>query len=123
MSFGRPYSPTDLASPLTAHLGEHVRIRHGARGKGYTWTEGVLANVHADGTATIAEDDIITEIVPVLDVLLIDRDGYNYRVDEHIGPWRMTFCCGASAKGLEDGIGCRSCYGDIEPGEDGPAQV
>lgn len=28
----------------------------------------------------------------------------------------LTDCCGASAKGLEDYVGCRSCYEEIDPG-------
>lgn len=33
------------------------------------------------------------------------------------GPFRyyLTECCGASAKGLEDYVGCRSCYTEIDP--------
>lgn len=27
----------------------------------------------------------------------------------------LTICCGASAKGLETSIGCRSCYEEIDP--------
>lgn len=29
--------------------------------------------------------------------------------------WFLTDCCAASAKGLEDGVGCRSCYELIDP--------
>lgn len=45
-------------------------------------------------------------------VVAEDRDpGYKS------GPFRyyLTDCCGASAKGMEWGIGCRSCYGEIDP--------
>lgn len=39
----------------------------------------------------------------------------------------LTPCCGASAKGLEDCIGCRNCYAEVDPrlggipGSDGPS--
>lgn len=28
--------------------------------------------------------------------------------------WLMTPCCGASAKGMEWGIGCRACYNEVD---------
>lgn len=45
-------------------------------------------------------------------VVAEDRDpGYSG------GPLRyyLTECCGASAKGMEDYTGCRSCYAEIDP--------
>lgn len=96
------------------HVGETVRVRKGTRGT-FTWTEGTLDSV--------GEDVAIVDGKPVdrVDVLLVDAEGFNYRIDDSLGPWRMTTCCGASVKGLEQGVGCRSCFGDVEPGLDGPA--
>jgi hypothetical protein len=53
--------------------------------------------------------------------------------DDHVGPMgrdaegylvyrnrdgmdiRLTECCHASAKGLDDCVGCRNCYGEVDP--------
>jgi hypothetical protein len=53
-----------------------------------------------------------------------DIEGDPYRVDEHIGPWKLSECCGASAKGVDSPpyVVCRSCYGDFT-GIDGPAAL
>lgn len=45
--------------------------------------------------------------------------------DEHLGrkvAYYPTPCCGASAKGLEGGIGCRKCYRYIDPSFGGVPQ-
>jgi hypothetical protein len=56
--------------------------------------------------------------------LPVDIDGDPYRVDEYIGPWKLSHCCGASAKGVDSPpyIVCRSCYGDFNS-IDGPAEL
>lgn len=43
-----------------------------------------------------------------------DLDGTPYRVDDTLGPWKVTPCCGAYATGVEDGVVCRRCYNDVE---------
>lgn len=46
-----------------------------------------------------------------------DLDGDPYVVSEHIGPWKVSHCCGASAKGVCDGppyIVCRRCYREFD---------
>jgi hypothetical protein len=39
-----------------------------------------------------------------------DADGYLVYLNRDEMDVRVTECCRATAKGLEDGIGCRSCY-------------
>lgn len=54
-----------------------------------------------------------------------DLDGDPYVVDEYIGPWKLSHCCGASAKGVADGppfIVCRRCYREFDS-IDGPARL
>jgi len=53
-----------------------------------------------------------------------DEDGYP--IAEYVdreSSWRqlygMTLCCGASFKGLEDGVGCRACF-SLTDGNDVP---
>lgn len=44
-----------------------------------------------------------------------DDEGHGF-AHETVGDrmwWRITVCCGASDKGTEDGVVCRSCYGPI----------
>ncbi len=57
------------------------------------------------------------------ETLPVDRDGDPYRVDEYIGPWKVTHCCGAFLKGFEDGVYCRQCAGDGGLAYDGPARL
>lgn len=54
--------------------------------------------------------------------LPVDLDGDRYRVDS-IGPWKVTPCCGAYVKGVEDGIVCRSCFESMDDFPDGPARL
>lgn len=43
-----------------------------------------------------------------------DDEGMDYAHNVEEGMWwRITPCCGASDKGVEDGVVCRSCYGWI----------
>ena len=53
------------------------------------------------------------------DVTIIGRDevGLIAETDETGVKWRyyLTDCCLASAKGLADYIGCRSCYAEVDP--------
>lgn len=56
-------------------------------------------------------------------VLPVDLDGNRYRVFDGLGPWKVTPCCGASVKGIEDGIVCRSCFSDMLDFPDGPARL
>jgi hypothetical protein len=52
----------------------------------------------------------------------LDRDGDPYRIDGVIGPWKVSHCCFAYAKGLENGVVCRACYHDFDY-IDAPANV
>jgi hypothetical protein len=53
-----------------------------------------------------------------------DLDGDPYGVSEWIGPWKLSHCCGASAKGVDSPpyIVCRSCYDGFDS-IDGPAAL
>jgi len=46
--------------------------------------------------------------------VFFDLDDDPYRVDPHIGPWKVSYCCWASAKGTDSGVVCRSCYADAD---------
>lgn len=50
---------------------------------------------------------------------IVASDAYGnlvYFVDGNFGMLsRLTPCCGASAKGIEDYVGCRACYAEVEP--------
>jgi len=46
--------------------------------------------------------------------VLFDLDDDPYRVDPHIGPWKVSYCCWASAKGTDSGVVCRACYGPTD---------
>ena len=57
---------------------------------------------------------------------VVGFDEDDYPIAEYVdreSSWRqlygMTLCCGASFKGLEDGVGCRSCY-SLTDGNDVP---
>src|SRR3954464_12224669 len=54
---------------------------------------------------------------PTVFVLGRDELGVVAESREFDEPFRyyLTECCGASAKGLENYIGCRSCYAEIDP--------
>jgi hypothetical protein len=59
---GRPYSPTDLSSPLISWLGHKVTTKDGVTG--------TLSNVTEDGLATIVDDtDVVIALVPTADVI------------------------------------------------------
>jgi hypothetical protein len=57
------------------------------------------------------------------EVLPVDLDGDPYRVTEHLGPWKMTRCCGAAVSASDPALGlyCKHCY---EPAhDDAPARL
>lgn len=47
--------------------------------------------------------------------IVLGRDAVGVIAESDGMRFYLTECCGASAKGLEDYIGCRSCYGEIDP--------
>lgn len=53
------------------------------------------------------------------EVIVLGRDAIGTvaesREDGIVSRYYLTDCCGASAKGLEDCIGCRACYREIDP--------
>jgi hypothetical protein len=53
-----------------------------------------------------------------------DLDGDPYAVDEYIGPWKLSDCCGGSAKGVSSPpyVVCRCCYRGFTT-VDGPARL
>jgi hypothetical protein len=67
-----------------------------------TTEDGRRRRVHADGPS-------------------VGLDAEGYVVAEWPGTmpglWRLTECCQATYKGLEDGVGCRACYALVEEGE------
>ncbi len=52
-------------------------------------------------------------------VFVLGRDAVGtVAEDRELDPpfrYYLTECCGASAKGLEDYVGCRACYAEIDP--------
>jgi hypothetical protein len=61
----RPFSPTDLDSPLIGLLDQTVSYSDDGQVR-----EGVLKNVQQDGMVTIADDDgIVVAVVPVANVV------------------------------------------------------
>lgn len=38
------------------------------------------------------------------------KTGITCTMDGYDWSWFLTDCCAASAKGMEDGVGCRACY-------------
>ena len=44
-----------------------------------------------------------------------DPAGLEIAVNNEGNAFYVTPCCGATAKGLEDYVGCRSCYEEIDP--------
>lgn len=59
----------------------------------------------------------------VTDTRPVDLDDWPYIDDESLGPWRLTKCCHASAKGTEWGICCRHCYEEVPWDVDCPARL
>lgn len=57
--------------------------------------------------------------------LPVDLDGDHYRVDETLGAWKVTPCCGAFATGSMGATACRVCYADVGLNGfvDGPARL
>lgn len=56
--------------------------------------------------------------------LPLDLDGDPYRVDETLGAWKVTPCCGAYATGVCDpvpAVVCKGCYHEVYT--DGPARL
>lgn len=51
-----------------------------------------------------------------------DLDDEPYRLSKVLGPWRVSYCCWATSKGIDSGVVCRRCYGDVEH-DDGPARL
>jgi hypothetical protein len=48
-------------------------------------------------------------------VIVLGRDEVGTVAESEGMRYYLTECCGASAKGLEGYIGCRSCYAEIDP--------
>ena len=58
---------------------------------------------------------------PAMLARVVGFDQDDFPIAEYVDrdtSWRqlygMTLCCGAQFKGLEDGIGCRSCYALVD---------
>lgn len=49
------------------------------------------------------------------DVIVLGRDEVGVVAESDGFRYYLTPCCGASAKGLEDYIGCRACYVEVDP--------
>lgn len=49
------------------------------------------------------------------DVTVLGRDAIGVVAESEGMRYYLTECCGASAKGMEGYIGCRSCYAEIDP--------
>jgi hypothetical protein len=50
------------------------------------------------------------------DIWIVGRDDTGLIVIDADGrPWYVTDCCRASAKGMDDYIGCRNCYHEVSP--------
>jgi len=45
----------------------------------------------------------------------IDSDGFPYRIDDLLGPARMTHCCGAATCCDDTGFYCKSCVLPLQP--------
>lgn len=56
------------------------------------------------------------------DGVKFDLDDEPYRIGSVLGPWRVSYCCWSFSKGIDTGVVCRSCYGDVEH-IDGPANI
>lgn len=49
------------------------------------------------------------------DTIVLGRDEIGVVAESDGLKFYLTECCGASAKGLENYVGCRSCYQEIDP--------
>lgn len=49
--------------------------------------------------------------------------GYQIAVNNEGDAYYVTDCCGATAKGCDGYIGCRACYGEVDPGLGGIPDV
>lgn len=49
------------------------------------------------------------------DVIVLGRDAVGIVAESEGMRYYLTECCAASAKGLENYIGCRKCYAEIDP--------
>lgn len=71
----------------------------------------------ANGTSVTLPQQTADRVVGLSDegyVVVEDDSGYRYG---------LTDCCHASAKGVEDGIACRSCYRDVDWSLGGPMDI
>lgn len=48
-------------------------------------------------------------------VLVLGRDAVGIVAENGFMRFYLTDCCGASAKGMEHGVGCRACHRGIDP--------
>lgn len=97
---GRPYSATDLSSPLVRRLGERVGAFDG---RPQRLVIGTLSNVHEDGTATIVGDDsIVLAIVNVRNVSTAKLDEAERLADEIVKMIADDVRAGVVPEGLSE---------------------
>lgn len=51
-----------------------------------------------------------------------DASGFLYRVDEHMGAWRLTECCQASVTYHDATLCCKCCWREVDVAYDAPAR-
>lgn len=67
-----------------------------------------------DHTPTdLPEGETDGSTVAVVDALGVDMAGYFWRMDEHLGPVRMTSCCAAATSIMDGPLYCKSCYNAV----------
>ena len=74
------------------------------------WQDYQNATVYDTDNLTCPQGPRSSSTTTIVQPYPIDADGFPYRVDDLLGPVRMTHCCGAATSCDDTTFYCKSCY-------------
>lgn len=86
------------------------------------WTDYQHATVYDTNDLTCPQGPRATSTTRVIAPYPVDADGFPYRIDDVLGPVRMTHCCGAATSCDDTSFYCKSCYGPTPADYEVPAR-
>jgi hypothetical protein len=94
-----PYHPGDYLPAL--------RYWNATTGR---WQDYEHATIFDTDNLTCPQGPRFTSTTTIVAPYPIDADGFPYRIDDILGPVRMTHCCGAATSCDDTTFYCKSCY-------------
>ncbi|ROO62991.1 hypothetical protein EDC02_5000 [Micromonospora sp. Llam0] len=86
------------------------------------WEDYQHATVYDTDNLTCPQGPRASSTTQIIQPYPIDADGYPYRVDDVLGPVRMTHCCGAATSCDDTTSYCKSCHRPTSADYESPAR-